>query len=94
MGFQTNFTESKKGVIFVAPMDNYMNNQSTVVETAPDNDTSGAEFMTHDNETKNLVMKLFELKAVMKSKESSQLKKELAKKKYDKMLLNIVKGYR
>lgn len=71
-----------------------MNNQSTVVEARPDNDTSGAEFMTHDNETKNLVMKLFELKAVMKSKDSSPLKKELAKKKYAKMIGNIVKGYK
>lgn len=73
-----------------------MDNKSTAgPQYRPENDTSsGAEFMTHDNETKNLVMKLFELKAVMKSKESSQLKKELAKKKYDKMLLNIVKGHK
>jgi hypothetical protein len=72
-----------------------MNTHNTVTpEKAPENDTSGAEFITHDQTTKNLVVKLFELKAIMKSKDSSQLKKELAKKKYDKMLMNIVKGYR
>lgn len=94
LGFQTNFTECKKDAIFVASTDKNMNTQSTVVENRPDNDTSGAEFMTHDNETKNLVMKLFELKAIMKSKDSSRLKKELAKKKYNKMLNNILKGYK
>jgi len=73
-----------------------MNDESTVgPQFRPENDTSsGAEFMTHDNHTKHLVMKLFELKAIMKSKDSSQLKKELATKKYDKMLSNIVKGYK
>lgn len=71
-----------------------MREQTTVEDQKPENDTSGAEFMTHDNQTRNLVMKLFELKAIMKSKDSSNLKKELAKKKYDKMLTNILKGHK
>jgi len=70
-----------------------MKENTGLVESPDTNSTSIApEFMTHDDQTRYLVMKLFELKAIIKSKDTSPLKREMARKKYKKLLLNIVKG--
>jgi hypothetical protein len=70
-------------------MDQY-NGSVNQLSTARSN-IHGPAFMANDEYTKSLVMKLFKLKSIIKSEKASELKKKLAKKKYDKILKNILK---
>lgn len=69
---------------------------STITATPEDkspNDTS-AEVMKVPSETEQLISELFNLKLTLKNPEASSLKKQLASKRYDKILKKLTRNFR
>lgn len=71
-----------------------MNSTSTATpENASPDDTS-AEIMKVPSETEQVISELFNLKLTLKNPQASSLKKQLASKRYDKILKKLMRGFK